>query len=633
MTVTVTNVGTNTTQITLNGETSVAGLITAMDNAIVAGGWAQYDVTNQYRRVYRALNNDGSTYKYIGFFIDPGALKITTTCYESWNATTHVGTNEVWTFNRAGWHGIHLSGCDVILMVTPYWCVLQTFIRNNPSVWSGVFEVAREAPEDTAAAGYPCFVWMHSGAVMTGTTTAQYASFPRNRAGNTGVAAVTNGWQTPYIRLGTMTNIDGQTLVPLTTYAWDTTKKIVHSMRPTYGTSEIHGRVYGLKASYNIGAPYNRVSLPVDTSFNYSSTGTATEHWVLGHTHCGNAATMVQVGAPLSGYASGASTSTIPGYIRSCIFTGTTFYITHATGICKLDGTTAGLAATATAIAGVSAVDHHDIVFDGRYIYASSPTGITRLDTTNNDAVTTLALAQGADALFWDGTNVWAGPRTTIVNNSVYQIAPATFTITNTVVVATASGQTVGGMCADYAGNLYISTNVGTVFKLVIGGTTTTAIITTAFVAGPGSNIIFDGVNLVLSGLISGTSSHDIGWYTTTGTVVTALAQTITMGFPSTGALMARMPLSRMGFGYISSSPCNTAGNYAGSSATASWTGGSNIGFSVNPSTSLSSTLGAYVYSDGARVYGGAGTQFSVTSGLMHPDNTTLIYNRFLLPK
>jgi hypothetical protein len=634
MTVTVTSIGTNTTQITLTGETSVAGMITAMDNAIVAGGWVRYDVTNQYQRVYRALCKDGSTYKYIGIFIDPGNYKITTTCYESWNATTHVGTNEVYTFNRAGYHGVSLSGCDVIIMVSPFWCVLQTFIRNNPSVWSGVFECAREAPEDTPAAGFPPFVWMCSATAAIGTsaTAAQYASFPRTRGGSTGVNAIANGWQTPYVRLGPTTSLDGAALVPMVTYAWDTSKKIIHSLRPIVGTTEIHGRLYGMKATYNAGAPFNRISLPIDTSFNYLSTGTPTEHWILGNTPATLPTTMVTTGTPISGYASGSSSCTLPGNIRSVAFTGTTYYVTHSAGICKIDGTAASLPASATAITGASAVDTHDIVFDGRYIYAATAAGITRLDTTNNDAVTTLALTQGSSALFWDGTNLWAAPRTTIVNNTLYQINVSTFTIANSITLINPVNISIGGMCNDYVGNLYITVNNGTVLKLVIGNTTTTSLITGAFPAANSSNVMFDGANLTVVGMISSVTNHYVGIYTTSGAVVVASSTYFISASASSGSFGFKCPLSRMGLSHISSIATTAAGAYGVGSSNISYAGGSATGF-ILAGQNGPATNGAYVYSDGARVYGGYNTSFLLVNGLMHPDNGTTIYNRFLLPK
>src|ERR1700757_2539982 len=100
MTITTTSLGTNTTQITLSGETSPTNFITALDTAIKNGGWSQYDVSNPYNRIYSCLNADGTTYKLIGITIDPGTFKISTTTYELWNATTHISVNEAFTYNR-----------------------------------------------------------------------------------------------------------------------------------------------------------------------------------------------------------------------------------------------------------------------------------------------------------------------------------------------------------------------------------------------------------------------------------------------------------------------------------------------------------------------------------------------------
>jgi len=139
MTITTTQIGTNTYQITLDGELNPNGVIAAVDAAIIAGGWTLHDAYNENtHRVYRNLCKDGTVFKYLGIFIDIATFKIYTTVYETWDNSTHTGTNEAYTFNRSGCMSFTLTACDIIVMTSPRWCILQTFIRNNPSPWSGI---------------------------------------------------------------------------------------------------------------------------------------------------------------------------------------------------------------------------------------------------------------------------------------------------------------------------------------------------------------------------------------------------------------------------------------------------------------------------------------------------------------
>lgn len=60
--------------------------------ATVAAGWSVWDAAaGTNAQVFRALNGDGTTYKYM--YVGVTATTYDVRCYESWNATTHVGTN------------------------------------------------------------------------------------------------------------------------------------------------------------------------------------------------------------------------------------------------------------------------------------------------------------------------------------------------------------------------------------------------------------------------------------------------------------------------------------------------------------------------------------------------------------
>lgn len=636
MTVSTTSIGNNTIQITISGETSSANILTALDSAIVNNGWEQHDVYNNgTQRVYRSLCKDGVTFKYFGMFFDPIGGRISTTCYESWNKTTHVGTNEVATYNRTGQMHYTLNACDIIVMISPRWLVLQTFIRNNPGPWAGVFECSREAAEDTPAAGFPPFMWITSVLAATSGNN-KYASFPRSRANGTGVAATADGWQTQYIRLGAQTALNGQHLVPMTTYAWDTSKKIVQSMRPTFGSTELHGKVFGLKAVSNIGAPYSKVSLPIDSDYQFSVNGTPTEHWVLANTPGFNVLNLgINPNALSTGAATSIGTMTLPGNGRSLVFNGSYFYVACSLGIAKIDGSITTLSGAASNLPGVAAVDHRDITTDGRYVYASTSTGITRIDTTN-DEVTTLALPIAVDSLFYDGANLWAATRVAVANGKLYRIDPTTFTLSATLTVPTTANGVLGGMCTDFAGNIYLSSGDSKLFKIEIETNTVTLLASPGVNNGTPTGISFTGAvsGAMLEFVYMNGAQTFVTQLTTAGTVVNNGSAMTTGGNSFTTQQLNKFTLFKIGC-FEGVAGTNNGGTQSSvmmnASAQSGLPAGSGGTFAV-VANNLTSTS-CFSACDGGRFYSIMGTYFTVLNNVCHPDDGTTPMNRYLLPK
>ena len=646
MTITTTQVGTYTVQFTLLNETSAAGLITALDAAVVAAGWAQYDIyANGTQRVYRCLNKDGITFKYIKLFIDPVGLKIATMSFESWNATTHVATNECASYSHLGACGFSLSGSDVVLMISTRWCIVQSFIREQPSQWSGVIEVQREAPEDTAAAGFPCFVWVSSSTIMSSKNGYwQMAAFPRTRGGLTGTNASAVALQTPYTRIGTG-GVTSNGLNAYAVYPWDTTKRVVHSLRPVIGTTEVHGRMYGLKAMHTVGAPYSRITMPVDTEFNYSATGTATEHWVLGEsaqsTTAGGNLSWSTYG-PLTGAFLGITTTPAPYAARAAIFTGNSYYVAHLGGVAKYDSSPA-LAQTYGTIPG-SGADSWDIIYDGKYVYVSTPSGVNRIDPVT-DAVTSLALPNGANALFSDGTSIWAGARGYRANNTLYKIDSATFTLTATITIQPAN-YGIGGICSDFNGNLYISiydvtTLINIIYKLVISTGTISLLVNTAMTCAVtiGTGIYFDGYYLHTASANGSNTWYNV--YNLAGTLQMTSGTLAT----SYNSAVARLYITRVGQ-FIQIGGCAQAAALTGASVLSLGLGVAGAP-TVATSTMLASGLpvpasatgipGSLVC-DGNRAYCiTSGGDLITYDNINHPDDNgtyaTSIRARLVLPK
>lgn len=626
MTITTTSLGNNTTQITLSGETSVTNFINTLDSIITANGWSQYDVSNPYNRIYSSLNADGSTYKLIGITIDPGTLKISTTSYELWNTTTHVGTNEAYTFNRAGTMGIAFNLCDVVVMVSSKWLVLQTFIRNEPSPWSGVFEVMREAPEDTASNGYPCWCWVSSATVFsTFNTTRPFVSFPRTVGGLTGLNAVIAtsnlGLQLPYVKLGGNLGQATTALTSFIQYSWNTNNRIIQAARPVFGLSELHGRIYGLKFTYNVGSPWNTVPVPINTStFNYSATGTSTPHWILGANPT-TAYTNVLVTNSVNG-GSGygiANTITVTGAMAATPV-GSNWYVATQTGVTIIDnsGTTLNVLNTVTGISGIC----QDIKYDNsRYVYVSTATGVVQIDTQNNNAIANLAISGGTSSLFWDGTNLWAGARGTIVSNNVYQINVSNLTVAATIPLTNTVSAYIGGICSDNAGNTYVVTTETMLYKITNSTSVVTKLTSTALgLAGYQSGVYFNGNQLMITYPSSGLVNFS--YYTTSGSLLLttnvsgnyAAASSLSFGKAECGKLGAYDFCST----YYTSTPGGTVINlnsYGG------------MALSVAGQTSFGC--------DGNRAYSVnlASSTLTIYTSLFHPDETTTINGRMLLPK
>ena len=209
MSVTTTSYTTNTKKITIlnefgNGSTNV---ISAVDSAITGGGWTLYDTINttlfnpMVTKVYRVLNADGVSYKYMILRWDTIKLMLYTSCCETWSTGTHFPYNESWTNAGAFGQGYDLSNGFFLINASARHCMIWNWILGTPGMWAAVIEFERIAPEDIASAStatpYPCYAWTNS--IMIGTPYGNYAqgyqkspwmfAFPRTADGSTGAQA------------------------------------------------------------------------------------------------------------------------------------------------------------------------------------------------------------------------------------------------------------------------------------------------------------------------------------------------------------------------------------------------------------------------------------------------------------
>lgn len=479
MSVTTNTIGTNTRQIVISGETSINNILTAVSNALVALGWTAYDTvttgTNnaQVRQIFRVLNADATTYKYLGILWHPNKGLFHTTAYESWNSSTHVGTNEVFTNGYTFPSGVQYSNCSIYVMASARWAVLYSTIRGEYGPWSGVFEFEREAAEDTVGAGFPCFAWTnsniigepvgHSATVGTSNHDSWCVSFPRTPHPYTGIAAAQFntlisgfGMFPPSVPTAGLNTSHANKLGGLSSgYAWDSAKKAVHVLKGAgVGNAQPRGRMFGVKAIGPIGDPLDTVVLPIDANYHYASSGgTNTDHWVLpmnggyhmSYAYAGNRLAATLFGTGMSG------TDAYDGVLVK----GKYIYAGCVSGIWKIDMDAATCTLVYSTAAAISSVEYDG----GAYIYFATSAGVTRLAIADDSLTHLTAGVGGCTTLAIDEDYIYASQRTASTTSKVDVISRSSFTVLGTSTFsATASAVAPTAMCVDYAGNCYACT-------------------------------------------------------------------------------------------------------------------------------------------------------------------------------
>jgi hypothetical protein len=149
-------------------------------------------------KVYRVLNYDGVTYKYLILRFDTIKLQLVVSTCESWNTSTDTPTNESWGNAGIYIHGYDLINSYFIVSATSRHFMIWNYINNQPGLWSAVLEFERIAAEDLASVStspYPC--WCYTNSLMLGTPHGPFPlsngtimmAWPRLPDGTTGVAA------------------------------------------------------------------------------------------------------------------------------------------------------------------------------------------------------------------------------------------------------------------------------------------------------------------------------------------------------------------------------------------------------------------------------------------------------------
>lgn len=131
----------------------------------VAAGWKLWDqyansgIANKW--VMRAPVADDSTYyKYVQFDISTaGFLQIH--LFETWNNSTHAGTNQATAFATTAQQRVTLTvSASIAIAASARFIAMQSIVAagigdSDANSWTGIFERTRLAPWDTVANGYP----------------------------------------------------------------------------------------------------------------------------------------------------------------------------------------------------------------------------------------------------------------------------------------------------------------------------------------------------------------------------------------------------------------------------------------------------------------------------------------------
>jgi hypothetical protein len=531
-------------KITISGELTSANILTAVDTAIKGAtyGWTLYDQVNNYVPgstaatgaagsgtgnaaspmtlfVYRCLNVDGTTYKYFLLRWDPLKMAFWTSCCENYTAVSgsRVITNESWTSNGSWLQQYDIKDCFIWVSVSPRHIAIWPFIKNEPGLWTGVFEFERVASEDIAAPTYPCFAWTCSAMIgapqgnLTNIISRTMFAFPRTPDGLTGAAAAqvfapvtSRGMYPPQYPSGTFTIATDVNLLHLgsyynMTYGWDTSsaKAVASPIALDAVTKSMpFGRIYAMSVTKPIGSYLDTINMSLDTTGGWASatTGAITSAdcailpmnggWEGGATPLTYGAQ--KMAAPVTSIA---ITSSTRGFGKT-IAIGDTIWAAHGEQVAGIGGVyTWAMSSGATQPVRVYPATGSDdpqgvldIVFDGlRTIYASTYYGLVKIDTETL-AATKLTFPNTAGSGLTVTTTAASGPITAATISAAgsgylggqtgtlyFSLVPTTGTVYALLSIAVTTGVPAGAITVVFGGAGYTTAGSATATIAMMG--------------------------------------------------------------------------------------------------------------------------------------------------------------------
>ena len=487
MTVTTTTYTTNSRKITSLNEVTSDTLITAVDAAIVALGWTQYDFvdTDTYSPiktyVYRVLNADATTYKYWIIRWDTVKLVYYTSTCESWATATNVATNETWNSTGAFQQGYDIKDGFIFVAATSRHILMQNFIINKPGMWSAVFEFERAVADDTAAAGNPCYAWTNS--IMVGTpwgrnatsTSRTMFAFPRTPLGSTGAQAAkeyapitSRGMFPPNYPQGNAANTfsiayNDPNLLHLgsfhnVTYGWNVAKSIASPVSiDMIDVATPFGRIYNVGISKNQGNPLDTANVVIDATGGWPSTSGSNLECLLLPLN-GGAEVNYQYGPNRLGNTYGIAGG---AFLSKPIAVGDTVFVSSNAGILtysQASGQGGSMSLIYTNSGGV-----YDLLYDGkRTLYGAISNGVVTIDTETLASNTIVgSIGEGTNWLAADNKYVYVtASRASNTAPRVYSIYRSNniLNAANSFLPGTAfsSASWFGQPIPDYKGNAFV---------------------------------------------------------------------------------------------------------------------------------------------------------------------------------
>lgn len=586
MTITATQLATNTVQITASGTANpIADMYTAVSNAITGvnpvnadTGWTVWDsftygvITTQ---VFRSLNKDGSTYKFLILRWNFVTMELNTSTCENWVPNTAVLSpstplvtpnpgisNEAWTYFDSAPIGFRMDACDLFVMVHPRWCIIEGSILTEYGEWAGVVEFDREDVADTAANAYPCWGWVSSTLWMLGASTvstkplgaSEYPllALPRTRSLQVGVNA-TRGFAADYGATSypswTATSVPafvyqlGNQVNKFAANIWDPTKRLILPIKPIYDFAQSfisnYGAIFGLKVAANSGANMNRIKGTIDADGNFSGSGTLADHWLL-NCHHKTVSDANSWGANTSW--TSASPVVASGRPEAMVSTGANYYvITTLLGAGTLYKINA---LTASAGVALTTGSFTDIKFDGdRYVYIGTQTSIIRLDI-RDDSMATITIAGGVQSIGINSTHIITAPFSSSASPAITRILrAAAFTTIDTSVTLALTNVYVGDVMkflditTDHDGNFWLVGNATTaanfrVVKITQAGLVSSLVPTVAPGIPVTANAVMVDATTLLITLTGSTGSSTVMQYNPrTNTYIAAAGVTPGLAF------------------------------------------------------------------------------------------------------
>jgi len=292
-------IGPNSHRIQYGPATALADLRAAVEAAILAShGWEVHDAAAGTNAVcYRALNADGITYKYVVLDFNTAGYMLLK-AFESWNSTTHVGTNQCYLMESTNYNQrVDLTnGGNIYIFVSPRWLAAVSY--NNGVIGSssgqsftGCFE--RTRVEDELASGstdLPPFIGAIPGWI-NGMLNLPGFSAPRIKSSNfVGINA--------FCRLSdgirTLANCSSNPYLPYPNQPspW-TGKYVVRDIVVAYnnaqagsssgvGNDEPLGKLYGLKVTArSVGTILDEMTINLDANYFCDPAGSPAGCWLL----------------------------------------------------------------------------------------------------------------------------------------------------------------------------------------------------------------------------------------------------------------------------------------------------------------------------------------------------------------